>query len=164
MNNLKKYWLPGFLLLIGACDGSILDELSPSYFEARFENTTWQGRAYAIDSPFGFTIGGIRGDTQSGNYGEITFTLISNFSGNGTYQIQGDGAWVGTIIGGDGISVYLRGMDAEENKLVIDRYDDVSGIIEGRFEFQSRHAGNSDGMVKVSGQLIASIERRGWTE
>lgn len=163
MYGLKKCLLPVLLLFISACDGSILDESSLGYFEATFEDTIWRGTAHAIDSPIGFSISGIKGDAQSGNYSEIAFT-INNFSGKGAYQILGDESWVGSIIGGDGRSVYLRGLNVEENKLMVNRYDEVSRMLEGRFVFQSRHANNPGDTILVSGQLFATIERRGWTE
>lgn len=163
MHCLKKFLLPGLLLLIAACDGSIMNESSPSHFEATFEDTIWRGSASAIDSPFGFTVYGIKGDVQSGNYSAISFT-INNFSGKGGYQIPGDEAWVGSVIGGDARSVYLKGLDVEENKLTVTRYDEDSGVLESHFVFQSRHANNPGETIQVSGQLIATIERRGWTE
>jgi hypothetical protein len=136
-----------------SCEHSVVPNASHYYFEIKLNGSRWYGRSEAELRKNGqLVVWGIKGESLA--LFEDIFVEIT-FNGEGTYKINSQKAVWRSWEGGDVIVGFVASKGSNMDKLIITKYDQSTGIIQGTCSFE---AGSENRVIKFTeGQFVAKI-------
>jgi len=138
----RRRWRVTFALaLAAACTDTTWPE--EGVFVARWDGRPWVGDARAtllLGTPKGDVLhvsgSSPRGADAFGVEESISAAVV--FRGPGVYPVAAEDAYFMEITGGDVVTAWYTGVGSPAGRLVISRYDEVTGVIEGELRFSAR--------------------------
>lgn len=122
-----------FIMIITGCDNNNCTGNSDyeHYFTAKVGQENWEGECYLDFSKEDKQNLFLIPDNQ-----ESYLIIMIDFTGVGEYAISDSSAILMETVGGDVSIGEYYSINNTDNKLIIDKYDEIAGTIEGSFNFK----------------------------